>query len=356
MKKYIKIIFASVIFIISLIVFCLSLFRYELSPVSKDTTEKIVIIKEGTISSIGMTLKKENLIRSELFFKLYIRLTNKNSLQAGTYSLNESMSTKEIIKKIEQGKVTNKDEIKITFKEGKNIRYIAKVISENTNNNESDVFNLIKDNNYLNELINNYWFIENDITKKDIYYPLEGYLFPDTYIFKNKDVEVKKIFKTMLDEMDKKLSIYKTEIERNNLSIHELLTLASIVELEGAKANDRKEVAGVFYNRLNNNWSLGSDVTTYYASKIDDWSYSLTYKELNDCNNKYNTRCKSFIGLPIGPIANVSIESLDAVFNYSKHNYYYFVADCNGKVYLTKNESEHNKIINKLKEDGNWCA
>lgn len=356
MEKYIKIIFASVIFIISLIVFCLSLFRYELSPVSKDTTEKIVIIKEGTISSIGMTLKKENLIRSELFFKLYIRLTNKNSLQAGTYSLNESMSTKEIIKKIEQGRVTNKDEIKITFKEGKNIRYIAKVISENTNNNESDVFNLLKDNNYLNELINNYWFIENDITKKDIYYPLEGYLFPDTYIFKNKDVEVKEIFKTMLDEMDKKLSIYKTEIEQSNLSIHELLTLASIVELEGAKANDRKEVAGVFYNRLNNNWSLGSDVTTYYASKIDDWSYSLTYKELNDCNNKYNTRCKSFIGLPIGPIANVSIESLDAVFNYSKHNYYYFVADCNGKVYLTKNESEHNKIINKLKEDGNWCA
>ena len=162
----------------------------------------------------------------------------------------------------------------------------------------------------------------------------------------------------MLDEMDKKLSKYKDAINKSDLSVHEIITLASVVELEGAKATDRKGVAGVFYNRLASSAypTLGSDATTYYASKIDDWSYSLTYKELNDCKNKYNTRCSSNTGLPIGPICNPGIESIEATINPDKHEYYYFVADCNGKVYLTKNSTEHNNIINKLKKEDNWCA
>ena len=160
------------------------------------------------------------------------------------------------------------------------------------------------------------------------------------------------------DEMDKKLSKYKDEINKSDLSVHEIITLASVVELEGAKATDRKGVAGVFYNRLASSAypTLGSDATTYYASKIDDWSYSLTYKELNDCKNKYNTRCSSNTGLPVGPICNPGIESIEATINPDKHEYYYFVADCNGKVYLTKNSTEHNNIINKLKKEDNWCA
>ena len=77
---------------------------------------------------------------------------------------------------------------------------------------------------------------------------------------------------------------------------------------------------------------------------------------IDDCSNKYNTRCSSNTGLPIGPICNPSIDSIEATINPEKHNYYYFVADCKGKVYLTKNESEHNNIINKLIKENNWCA
>ena len=289
---------------------------------------------------------------------LYLKLTNKSNLKAGTYELSENMGVEKIVKILEKGTKYNPNEISITFKEGINIRKIATLISENTNNSYDDVIKKASDETFINTLIDKYWFLTDDIKNKNIYYSLEGYLFPDTYRFNNREVTTEEIFTKMLDEMDKKLSKYKDEINKSDLSVHEIITLASVVELEGAKATDRKGVAGVFYNRLASSAypTLGSDATTYYASKIDDWSYSLTYKELNDCKNKYNTRCSSNIGLPIGPICNPGIESIEATINPDKHEYYYFVADCNGKVYLTKNSTEHNNIINKLKKEDNWCA
>lgn len=333
-------------------------YKVNMAGTSNSDTKKIVNIEEGTINDIAKTLKDNNLIKNVSIFKVYIKLTNKSNLKAGTYELSENMGVEKIVKILEEGTKYNPNEISITFKEGINIRKIATLISENTNNSYDDVIKKASDETFIDTLINKYWFLTEDIKNKNIYYSLEGYLFPDTYRFNNREVTTEEIFTKMLDEMDKKLSKYKGEINKSNLSVHEIITLASIVELEGAKATDRKGVAGVFYNRLASRAypTLGSDATTYYASKIDDWSYSLTYKELNDCKNKYNTRCSSNTGLPIGPICNPGIESIEATINPDKHEYYYFVADCNGKVYLTKNSTEHNNIINKLKKEDNWCA
>ena len=329
-------------------------YKVNMAGTSNSDTKKIVNIEEGTINDIAKTLKDNNLIKNVSIFKVYIKLTNKSNLKAGTYELSENMGVEKIVKILEKGTKYNPNEISITFKEGINIRKIATLISENTNNSYDDVIKKASDETFIDTLINKYWFLTEDIKNKNIYYSLEGYLFPDTYRFNNREV----IFTKMLDEMDKKLSKYKDEINKSDLSVHEIITLASVVELEGAKATDRKGVAGVFYNRLASSAypTLGSDATTYYASKIDDWSYSLTYKELNDCKNKYNTRCSSNTGLPVGPICNPGIESIEATINPDKHEYYYFVADCNGKVYLTKNSTEHNNIINKLKKEDNWCA
>lgn len=333
-------------------------YKVNMAGTSNSDTKKIVNIEEGTINDIAKTLKDNNLIKNVSIFKVYIKLTNKSNLKAGTYELSENMGVEKIVKILEKGTKYNPNEISITFKEGINIRKIATLISENTNNSYDDVIKKASDETFINTLINKYWFLTEDIKNKNIYYSLEGYLFPDTYRFNNREVTTEEIFTKMLDEMDKKLSKYKDKINKSDLSIHEIITLASVVELEGAKATDRKGVAGVFYNRLASSAypTLGSDATTYYASKIDDWSYSLTYKELNDCKNKYNTRCSSNTGLPIGPICNPGIESIEATINPDKHEYYYFVADCNGKVYLTKNSTEHNNIINKLKKEDNWCA
>lgn len=333
------------------------IYNYELSPVSRDSEKVIVEIKEGSIYSIGDTLYENGLIRNTLIFKIYVKVNGVNSLKASTYELDKNMSLKEIIQVLEVGNGYNPDEITITFKEGLNVRKIAKLVEENTNNSYDDFMKLMNDNEFIDRKIDEYWFLTDSIKNSKIYYPLEGYLFPETYAFLNRDVTVEEIVDTMLKEMGKVLDEYKDKIDMSEYNIHELMTLASIVELEGASASDRASVAGVFYNRLHDGWVLGSDVTTYYYLKIDDFKQSLNgNKNLYTCDNAYNTRCTSFVGLPVGPISNPGKESIDAVINYKKHNYYYFVADCNKKTYLNENATGHYNTIQKLKNEGNWCA
>lgn len=356
MKQYklIMIILSIILVIFFLVGFY---YNYQIAPVSRDSEKVIVEIKEGSVYSVGDTLYENDLIKSTLIFKIYVKLNGIDSLKASTYELNKNMNLKEIIEILEKGNSYNPDEVRITFKEGLNIRKIALLISENTNNSYDDFMNKMSDMEYIDTLINKYWFLTNDIKNSKIYYPLEGYLFPNTYAFMNKDVTVEVIIEKMLDEMDKQLTKYKDEIDNSKFSVHEIMTLASIVELEGASANDRAGVAGVFYNRIKDGWSLGSDVTTYYYLKIDDFKQSLNgNKNLYTCDNAYNTRCTSFIGLPVGPISNPGKESIDATINYRKHNYYYFVADCNGKTYLNSNVTGHYNTINKLKNENNWCV
>ena len=332
-------------------------YNYQMSAVSKDSERVVVEIKEGSINSIGNTLYENGLIRSTLIYKIYVKLNKVNNLKASTYELDKNMDLKTIIDVLEKGNAYNPDEIRITFKEGLNVRKIAKLIDEETDNSYDDVINLMADKEYIDSLISKYWFLTDSIKNSKIYYPLEGYLFPNTYAFLNKKVTVKEIIETMLDEMGKQLEKYKDEIEKSNLSIHELITLASIVELEGASADDRASVAGVFYNRIKDKWVLGSDVTTYYYLKIDNFKESLNgNKNLFTCDNAYNTRCTSFVGLPVGPISNPGLESIKATIEYKKHNYYYFVADCKGKTYLNKDATGHYNTINKLKQENNWCV
>ena len=133
-----------------------------------------------------------------------------------------------------------------------------------------------------------------------------------------------------------------------------MLTMASLAELEGKTTEDRKEIIGVFFNRIEDGMSLGSDVSTYYAFKVDMGERDLTVKELNS-ENPYNTRGPNMSGkIPIGPICNPSKSAIEATLNYVDTDAYYFVADKNGKVYFTRNNSEHNDMINKLKKEGLW--
>lgn len=352
MKIYHNIYISVVVLIFSLTVFLCTLYNFGLSKVSNDDTLKKVVIEPGSIDSIAVTLYNNNMIRSKLAFNIYVRLNDKKKLMAATYNLSENMGTKKIVDILNKGKSTTSD-VSITFNEGLNIRKIAKIIEENTNNTEEDVYNLLRDENYLDHIISKYWFLNDDIKNDKIYYSLEGYLYPNTYSFSSKSATVEEIFNKMLDETDKQLSKYKTAFEINSMSVHEIITLASIVELEGTTLEDRKKIAGVFFNRLNSNMTLGSDVTTYYGAKIDMGERDLLKSEVTACND-YNTRCSSFKKLPISPICNASIEAVDAVINPTESDYYYFVADKNKKVYFSEKQDEHNEIINKLKKENLW--
>ncbi len=323
-------------------------------PIQKKSKKVTLKIDEGTsIRKVTNVLKNEGLIRSKTFMLVYIRLNNINGLKAGNYMLNKNMDIKHILKILTKGSNIKDKEVKITFPEGKNMRKIAKIIDENTINSYDDVFNLLRDREYLNTLINDYWFLDETILNENIYYPLEGYLQPNTYNFK-ADASVKDIFKKMLDQTGIVLDSKKQEIQNSNFSVHEIITLASIVEGEGVSLDDRKNIAGVFINRLNNKMSLGSDVTTYYAAKVELGERDLYKSEINS-DNPYNTRSSKNAGkLPVGPICNPGSESILSVINYTPNEYLYFVADKNMKVYFTKTDAEHNKIISELKASGLW--
>ena len=350
MKKSYKII--SILLVLLLILSLTSVIWYNssLSAVSKENNPIQITIEIGSGSdTIASILEQNNVIRSKLAFKLYIKLNGVEGLQAGNYELNKNMSVTEIIEILQTGRVM-KEQINITFIEGKNMRWIANKIASTTSNTAQDVYNLLQDSTYIDSLIKDYWFITDEIKNKDIYYPLEGYLFPDTYSFDGKDVSVKDIFKAMLDKMDSVL----TECSAKDKNIHDILTLASIVELEGLDATSRKTIASVFYNRLDTNMSLGSDVTTYYAYKVDMGERDLTTTELYTYN-PYNTRGPQMFGkLPIGPIASPSKSSIQAVINPDDTDFLYFVADKNGKVYFANTLVEHQKIVSDLKSKDLW--
>ncbi|MDD3392963.1 MAG: endolytic transglycosylase MltG [Bacilli bacterium] len=355
MRKYSNIAFCMVVIsAVVIIISCVS-FNILTGAVSNDSSLKEIEINSGSsYLTIASLLKENNLIKSETFYKIYIKLFKPGTLEACTYNLSENMGIKKIVNVLKQGCSSNPDVITITFNEGWHMRKIASVIASNTNNSEEDIFSILKDETFLDEMIDKYWFLTDEVKNDEIYYSLEGYLFPDTYEFINKDVSVRDIFITMLDEMENKLESLKLTIKNSDYTVHELLTLASIVESEAGNSDDRAGVAGVFYNRLENGYNLGSDVTTYYAIKVDVYSRDLTTAEINDVN-AYNTRSDSMIGkLPVGPICNPGLESIEAVLNPTDHNYYYFVADKYGDTYFNTSYSGHLSTVASLKDQGLW--
>lgn len=320
-----------------------------MSPVGDDKDVSFVIDDGSSLSVISKKLENEGLVKNGKFFFIYSILTGNRNIYAAKYELNSSMKVSEISSVLKSGGV-NPNEVTVTFKEGLNMRQIAKVISSNTNIGYDEVINKSNDAVYIDSLIKKYWFITKDVKNSNIYYKLEGYLFPDSYNF-DKNVTCEEIFNEMIAHMDKKLSPYKKDIEKSGYSVHQILTMASILELEGVDESSRRDIAGVFYNRLNKKMNLGSDVTSYYGVK-KAMTADILESELND-SNPYNTR----IGkskLPVGPIDNPSLVSIKAALNPSKHDYYYFVADKNGKVYLTKDYETHNEVVADLKNKGLW--
>ena len=252
MKKLRNLMF---VFLLLSAVICITLgllFNHYTSPVGGGNEIIEVMIPENSSGEkIGQILEEKGLIRSTTFFKIYIKLFKIKRLNSGAYKLNKEMSLKEITDELQKINYNSEDEISITFKEGITMRDIAKVIASKTNNTEDDVMNVFKDTDYLKSLVNDYWFITDSILDSRIYYPLEGYLFPDTYRFVNKDVTVKDIFNKLLDQTDKVLTPHKDLIESSKYNVHEILTIASIVEKEiGNDEEYRKNVASVFINRL----------------------------------------------------------------------------------------------------------
>lgn len=322
------------------------------SPVQLRNNEIVEVnIESGTsVRQISSVLKEKKLIRSKILFMAYVKLNDVSSLKAGVYQFRRNMSLSDIIDTLESGSSYRPDLVVLTFKEGERITDYAKTIEKNTNHSYEEVIGVFQDKEYITSLISRYWFLTNDILNSNIYYSLEGYLAPDTYHFDDKDVDIKNIIEAMLDENLKKLTPYRQTLEGN---IHHYITMASIVELEGTNTENRKMIVGIFNNRLSSGMNMGSDVTTYYGLQAA-MNSDLTSEQFASVN-QYNTRSVSMIGkMPVGPICNPSLSSIEASIYPTDNDYLFFVADKNGNIFYTKTNAEHDKKVAEIKAKGDW--
>lgn len=330
-----------------------TIYNINIKAVDKNDDSKIeIVIPQGTSKKeVGNILEKNGLIRSSTFFSIYIKLFDTKDFKASTYYLSKNMDLKEIINVLENGNSYNPNQIAITFKEGINIRKLATLIQDNTNNSYDDVIDTLNDKEYLDELIEKYWFITDSIKNDKLYYSLEGYLFPDTYYFSNKSVTVKEIIEKMLDKMEKVLEEYKDEIENSSLSIHEILTLASIIEKEG-KTQDFAMISSVFYNRLKLKMALGSCATAYYGMGMDLDEVGIATSEMMSNINDYNTYILT--SLPIGPISLPGLNAIVAAIKPDESDNLYFLSDNEGVTYFFKTLQEQTAKKNELIQSGKW--
>ncbi len=342
-KKRVILILSLSVFIAFIIIFAVAVrFCCDVFGFIGSTENKKIVIKQGYNSSqIASVLKENGVIDSELLFRLYFKLNNPDGVyHYGVFELNSKNSYDEIIYKLKTPG-QQLDIVTLTFPEGYNIDQIVAVLEKN-NVCSKDVF--ISTMNDID--ISEYKFLKG-IRKKQLYYSFEGYLYPDTYEFSlptqnvsEVDCAKSAIYK-MLDRTKQILTDYNFEsiAKAKGKSIHEVLTLASVVELEAsAYPVEMPKVAQVFYNRLAWKYEpamLGSTPTADYPDK------------------RYDTNLN--VGLPPGPLCSVSLNSIKAVLNPDTSiTADYFVTDKNMKFYYTQNLDEHNALINKLKSEGLW--
>lgn len=348
MKSYST--FALFLVIVSAIIITVGCITYKVNigPVSKNQELKEVEIKEGnTYLTIAPILKENNLIKSELFYKVYIKIFQPKSLEACTYKLSENMGVEKIVEELEKGCHTNPNAVKVTIPEGEHLEEVAVIVAKVTNNSVNDLMKVWNSPEFVNQVIDKYEFVTEDVKKKGIRYPLEGYFFPSTYELQNKDVTPEYIAYKMLDQMNVIYNKYKNDIKKSKYTFHQILTMASIVEYEAILDEERPKIAGVFYNRLENPGYetvglLQSCATLGYA--IDQWKLIYSYADFQ-VDSPYNTY--RYKGLPIGPGGMPGEPSIKAAIYPEKHDYYYFMAnvcDLENKVSIfAKTNAEHER-------------
>lgn len=345
-KKIIIGLGATIIVIMALITF---LYFDGIKAPSNKSEEVIVQIENGTSrSGILDVLEEKGLIKNRFAADIFVKFNHFNTLQANTYVLNKNMDLETILTIMNTGDFDYLLKTKFTIKDGTTIPECAKAIGEALGLNEAEVLNVWQDESYLRSLIDEYWFITDEILNPEIVYPLEGYLAAETYFVTDMDPTVETVTKYALDQMDANLKEYKDKIENMNMTVHEFLSFAAVVQGE-AGDDESAMIAGVFINRLNQNMLLQSDATVNYANQTK--TIDVTYTHLS-VDSKYNTY--KYTGIPVGPICSVSTKTIDACLNYKENDYLYFVADAwgshpTGEVFYSKTYEEHMKKVNELK-------
>jgi len=328
-----------------------------LQPVDPSSKQYMTVqIPDGSnAQEIGSTLEKSGVIKNGLVFTLYVKYKNYNELKSGYYNLQKSMSVEDVIKELQKGGTPEPQEVtlaNLTIPEGYTLEQIAQTVGQLQGDFKEPLtaeafLAKVQDETFIAQEVAKYPNLLESLPAKDsgVRYRLEGYLFPATYTIK-ENTTVESLIDEMLAAMDKNLSSHYATIKEKNLTVNELLTIASLVEKEGAKTEDRKLIAGVFYNRLNLGMPLQSNIAILYAEGKLGQNISLSDDAAIDTSidSPYNVYTK--VGLMPGPVDSPSLDAIESSINQTKSDYLYFVANVqDGKVYYSTTLEEHDRNV-----------
>jgi UPF0755 protein len=292
------------------------------NPADQTITE--VEIRHGaSIEEIAANLGSKKLIKNQLAYVIYARLTG-SRVEAGQHKLSPSMSVPEIVNNLGSA---GQDRYNLMIRPEMTVPEIKQELLRY--DFSSAEIETAFDKVYNHPLL----------ADKPDGFDLEGYVFPDTYEMNTAD-SVETLLEKAFDNLYQKLRAdgSLTQMAARGLTVYQTLTLASIVAKEAPDTEDQKMVAGVFWNRLDNDIVLGSDVTFHYA-------YNMGYCSINgpDCESAYNTRL--FAGLPPGPISNMKYATIQAVLNPTASDNFYFLAGDDGQIYYAQTDDQHQSNI-----------
>ena len=312
----------------------------ETQPVDTAQTELVSFeIEQGaSVKEVSKALEKEGIIRNSKLFNFYLKFKNVSGFKSGLYHVSKSMTLDEIIAELSgQGKDKDQNATKVLIREGEQLTDIAKEVEKSTKYSAEDFMAKVQDEDFLRYLVQKFpKLLTQSYNGYQVKYVLEGYLFPATYDM-NDSKTLQMLITEMVAKTDEVMSKYYDKILASDYTLQEIMAMASLIEKEGTKLEDRKKISSVFHNRIKENMKLQTDVSVQYALGEHKEALSLEDLEVDSPYNLYQN-----YGVGPGPYNSPSEDAIVAALEPEKTDYLYFLADIKTKeIYYAKTYEEH---------------
>jgi len=272
-------------------------------------------------------LFEEELIRNDLIAGLLVRFHRWGAIQVGEYHVYAGLSLEEMFEMFRGGSIVDQAFIYVIIPEGFEITQIAEIFANNEaldlEMDDDELLALWSDVDFLTELIEEYWFLTDEILDPALIHPLEGYFYPIRHEIPEDFEDERHMTRTMLRMTERMLARYRTQIEEHEMTFHEILAFAAIVQGETADTEDMPTVAGVFFNRIAADHRLESCVTVQYLA--DERAMHVTDEMRWGLESPFNTYLN--LGIPPGAVNSPSRAAINATLNPEDHNFFFFIGD-----------------------------
>ena len=312
----------------------------ETQPVDTAQTELVSFeIEQGaSVKEVSKALEEEGIIRNSKLFNFYLKFKNVSGFKSGLYQVSKSMTLDEIIAELSgAGEDKDQNATKVLIREGEQLTDIAKEVEKSTKYSAEDFMAKVQDEEFLSYLVQKFpKLLTESYNGYQVKYVLEGYLFPATYDM-NDSKTLQMLITEMVAKTDEVMSKYYDKISESDFTLQQIMALASLIEKEGTKLEDRKKISSVFHNRIKENMMLQTDVSVQYALGEHKEALSLSDLEVDSPYNLYQN-----YGVGPGPYNSPSEDSIVAALEPADTEYLYFLADIHTKeIYFAKTYEEH---------------